>query len=381
MALAFIVYFFLLFSTWYYALRAKRSWYIRNIAGLYGIELNHSILNYLIPGILFSLIIGMRYAVGVDYFNYLENYLFQYGVTERENIEPGFYFLSWVLKTLQLHYSFLFISCAAIIFGFFYARANDYPYLLPYLVVFFFTTGIVFHANNIIRHVMAFSIYFYALRFISRKSLFYYLLFTLIAASIHKSFILFLPLYFILSIDWFKYKWLQYILLILPVLFSSEVNNFILSFSSDIFNYLGYGNYIEKIEGYDRDIEGIKKGLGVLNTTAKVIPFVIAFLSDKIKTYFKRTDFVIYYNLYMIGQIVFPIVEGSIILERMIYSFYFFRFVVFAFTAYFLINNYKNEIVMQGVAYLIILVYVSSFIIGIFTSVSMCSPYQFFFTN
>lgn len=380
MALAFIVYFFLLFSMMYYALRAKRAWRESVIARLYGVKLNHSILNYLIPSILFSVLIGMRYDVGVDYLNYLDNYLYQYGVSQRESIEPGYYFLSWVLKTLQLHYSFLFISCGAIIVGFFYARANDYPYLLPYLVLFFFTTGIVFHANNIIRHVMAFSIYFYALRYITRKNLVRYVLLTLVAASFHKSFILFLPLYFVLTIDWFKSRWIQYFLLLLPVLVSLQLKDDILAFSTYVFDYLGYGTYIERIDVYDRDMEGIKKGFGILNTITVLIPFMIAYFSDQIKACFKFTDFVVYYNLYMIGQILFPIVAGSIILERMSYSFYFFRFVVFAFVVYYFLKNYKDNIIIHGVTYFLILVYALSFIIGILTSVSKCSPYQFFFT-
>ena len=87
----------------------------------------------LFPLVLFAIVFGMRYDVGVDHLGYLYGYLEKIDVGKGE---PLFQFLSKTGWYLNLHYTVYFGIIAFIqVFFFFYAFKNE-RYLFPLLVFF-----------------------------------------------------------------------------------------------------------------------------------------------------------------------------------------------------------------------------------------------------
>lgn len=61
--------------------------------------------------LIFSLIFGTRYEVGIDYLSYKKIYeVIQNGEIPDDIIEPGFYWICKIIGALGLHYSFFLVS-------------------------------------------------------------------------------------------------------------------------------------------------------------------------------------------------------------------------------------------------------------------------------
>lgn len=372
MGLAFYIYFFLLLMMVGFAINKAKNITLRN----------EKYWNYktIIPIVLASLILGMRYDVGVDYLTYLD--LYQTKFIERENLELGFQFLIDTLNLTGAHFSFLFILSSLITLVFLYKAIKPLNKFLPYLIFYYFTSGLIFHSNNIIRHMIAFAILMYALRFVETKEFIRYVLIIALASLFHKSVIIFIPLYFILNKDIFYNRYLQYSLLTLVFVFGTQIFDLLLNYSSNFFVFIGYGNYIENADIYIRKIEiTSRSGLGVLNYSVLLINFIVIFYSKELKETYKNHGVIIYYNLFFIGQLLFALVAGNIVFERLSYYFYFFRFVIYAITTYHFFHVKPINIIKVLIACSMILIFLSSFIIAIITSQSKCSPFQFFFMN
>lgn len=375
MLLAYIVYVFLLLFMSLFARRTAR----QSVSDL---EV-HSFWNYstFFPIVVFSVVMGMRYDVGVDYMDYFDQYISNLEVLwdKNINIEPGYSFLVNALNEFGSHYSIFFVICSLIIIVFLYAGSRRFTFILPYLVYFIFTTGIVFHSNNIIRHIVGFAIYYYAIKYVSEKKVLKYIFFTMLAASFHKSFILFLPFYFLLKVDWTKSRVVQYLILFISILNGKQFINLMINYSYRLFQYLGYGHYIDYADDFSKENLDTVQGSGIFNVIMILIFLVIIFYSDKLKNMFEKYDFKSYYNLFFFGQIVFPLVSWNYGFERMLYPLYLYKFVILAFLAYFLIETNKGDRIKRIVGFMILSLYFLSFLISIYASHSKCSPFQFFF--
>lgn len=331
----------------------------------------------IIPIALFSLIIGLRYDVGVDYLNYLELYKYGANFDKKEYIEPVYLFFNEIFKSLNLHYSSIFIFSSFLIITFIYAGSRGFYFILPQIIYFIFTTGFIFHSMNIIRFSIGFSIFYFALSYINKKKIFNYMLLSILAVGFHKSFILTLPMYFILRYDLFQNKKIQYLLIITSNIVGQYLIGYLLDYTSVVMAKIGYQNYLSNADLYIRDIEIAKKGYGLLNLATLIIVICIIHYSDKLKSNFNKNGFIIYYNLFIIGQLLFPIVSGNIIFERLIYLFYFFNFIVFSFATHYFVHYSKKRFTPKMIAILIYGVYGISFLISIMYSYSKCSPFQF----
>lgn len=376
MGLAFFIYFFLLLMMVGFAIYKAKSINLRN----------EKYWNYktIIPIVIASLILGMRYDVGVDYLNYLEyfNASYQYGFIELERLEIGFLYLIKVLNYINAHFSFLFIFSALITLVFLYKGIKPLNKFLPYLIFYYFTCGLIFHSNNIIRHMIAFSILIYALEFIKEKQFVRYVIAIALAAAFHKSILIFLPFYFILNRDIFKNLIFQYISLIVFAFLGTQIFELLLNYFSGLFTYLGYTHYLENADQYIR-INNLnsRTGFGLLNFGVLIINLVIVYYSVEIKKTYKDSNIVLYYNLFIIGQLLFSLVVGNLIFERLVYHFYFFRFIIYAIATYYFLHYKPINIIKILIACSMILIFLSSFIIAIITSESKCSPFQFFFMS
>lgn len=203
----------------------------------------------LFPLLLFAVIFGMRYNVGVDYLGYLEGYLWKQHVSKGELL---FDLLSEIGWKLNLHYTVYFGILALIQVFFFFYAFKDERYLYPFLVFFLFTNGDWQFWMNGIRQALAMCIWIFSIKYIEEKKFWKYFLWCIIAMLFHRSAAILIIFYPILrnGKDYFKSIPLQLLMLagafIIQYLFSS-LFIYLESLINSYANIIGGGVY----SGYD----------------------------------------------------------------------------------------------------------------------------------
>lgn len=141
---------------------------------------------------------GLRYQVGVDWYNYQSIFLeSKFDDLVDSDIEPLFNLLNVVIKYLNLDYHlfvFLVFSISTILkFKFFLKYSSSFfVALLVYFPIQFMTYDI-----NGIRQGLAIGIIFWSIEFILKRNFFKFFIIVLVATSFHYSAAIFLPFYFI----------------------------------------------------------------------------------------------------------------------------------------------------------------------------------------
>ncbi len=337
-----------------------------------------------IPLILFSIVFGMRYDVGVDHLAYLESYLFQ---DVKEKHELLFTSITRFSLFLNLHYVIYFSILAFIQVYFFYLAFKKEIYLFPLLTLFLFTNGEFISWMNIIRHSIAMCIWIYSLNFIVDRKLWKYILFGVIAFLFHRSAIILFIFYPILvnGRDYFKSIPLQLILLASAFVIKELFFDIIVNLSSVIDFYISLlgADMYERSYNIDGLLESFieQTGTGLAYIFRIVINVVIILYSLKLKKYYNSRWFNIIYFFFFIGLLtsyMFP--SGAISFTRPFRYFYIFQSIMLAYFVYYL---YRNKSLNNRILMIITIV---SFI-GIFYLNQITSDenahlwYQFFFQN
>ena len=120
-------------------------------------------LVYVIPIIVLSLVLGLRYNVGTDYLAYKEIYdtqnsdLFWNIVNER--IEPLYQIINHIPFLFGLPYYYMSILVCFIMFSLFYLSLDKDRDMVKWYCVTLLISGTLFSFLNIQRHAMAFCVF------------------------------------------------------------------------------------------------------------------------------------------------------------------------------------------------------------------------------
>lgn len=164
--------------------------------------------------LLFSLFLlagvsGVRYEVGDDYYNYMHMFdtVQDLPVTECFSYqkEPGFFLLIKLVALFTNHfqwfYGFIAVLTTFLILLFVYRESR-----LPFLSVYLYITMLFYYWSlSLIRQLLAASVCTLAIRYIRLRRFLPYFLLVAVAASIHNSALIMLPVYLIAQIP-FHYK-------------------------------------------------------------------------------------------------------------------------------------------------------------------------------
>jgi len=155
--------------------------------------------------ILLVLVIGLRYGFGIDYLSYLHIFDQLGNSWSVERLEPGFYFLNWIIKELGAPGELMIFICFFISLYFLHITIQKYsPYPeLSYLV--FFSIGLLFFYTSGIRQAMAISICFFSFRYIVESKVYHFLGILILATTFHLTALVFLPIYFLARIRYNQY--------------------------------------------------------------------------------------------------------------------------------------------------------------------------------
>ena len=322
------------------------------------------------PVILFTLVFGLRYGVGVDYSNYLRIYEYTEGynsladMLENERYEPGFILLLYVCHYLQAPVYVLFSIIAFIQIFLLYKAFKNENGILPYIYATLILTGFCMYSfMNILRHEVAFCIFLFSLQYIRDNKPIKYWICCLLALSFHHSALLIFPLYFI----WIKRKSIlnkPYIELIAVLVC------FAMSFVTKWQNMLHYFDNLIIMFGYEdyldiADDMVVNSKIGITRLLNLAVNCLIIINSKKIKEYFNSDLLNILYDLYVVGVCLGYIFLGSMMFGRIIIYFNHTQFIILAYTLCYLHQTRKQD-AMQLTRYVVIVLFVfisySSFI-------------------
>ena len=279
-------------------------------------------ISTLIALLLFAVVCGVRYGVGMDYFSYLK--IFTYNNTDR--LEPGF---AWVVSTLHnmgLHYSWFFGTVAFLQMFFVFQRFKNDKWLLAFIVFAFMSIQYLSWMNGL-RQIISVAIFIYAIEFIRKREWLKYYLCVLLAFLFHKSAILLALVYPLFVGEWYKKEW-SVKLQVVGVVTSLFLGNLMMSIQNAVFGALN--NYLVMLE-YDHYSEyehmgDSTKGLGFYLMFFLVLMAIR--YNNKMKLEFRETSFSIFYSLFYLGYIYGNLVIGSIVLARPNYYFVGLNFIV-----------------------------------------------------
>lgn len=298
-----------------------------------------------IPILLFTIVFGLRYGVGIDYNNYLDVYEwtddYSYPeLIEKERFESGFLLITYICHFLDMPpYIFFSIFSFLQIFIIYETFKNEGNTLIfIYLTLLLSGVAALTYAS-IIRQIVAACIFLYSLKFVCDNKLLKYWLCCFIAFTFHHSALILFPLYFI----WIRKKGIlnnpfyEMVILILCVcsVFITGWQSLITKFDNFAI-LLGYEGYIDRAESL---ISGGGRSFGFYNIFELAVFSIIVINSRNLKDYFNTPLFNIIYDVFYIGTCLAYIFKGSLLLDRMIIYFTNTQYIMIAYLLNYLYQN------------------------------------------
>lgn len=273
--------------------------------------------------LIYSIVFGLRYGVGYDFFSYLNAYetlqkWWNNDIIDR--FEIGFAAIMRLLTKLNCDSS-VFFGVVAFLQLFFSILAFRHEKRLLQCIIFVFILGgtAITYANGL-RQVLAVGLWIFSVRYIvERRPVIHYAI-LLIAFTMHKSAILLFVMYPLLNMrkEWFSNIKFQLIALAVSlILMRINIIQLFLSKFDRIITLTGYNNYIENQSEY---LEGdVSLGIGFLCILLTNI--IIILFSNRIKGFFNDDYIRKLYDLYFIGVILNYTFIDSMLIKRGNYYF------------------------------------------------------------
>ncbi|PFE04370.1 EpsG family protein [Bacillus cereus] len=238
---------------------------------------------------------GLRNNIGDTYF-----YMYSYAHNEFSwsNIDFSGDFGFDILQMFLQHFSkdpqIMIFFVALVTNVLIVITLYKYSRMFELALFVYITGGMYLVSMNGIRQFLAASIVFLATKYIFNGNWKKYILIVLLAAMIHKSALILIPIYFLVRRK--AWAWDTYVLLFFSVIIVIGFNQF----SSALFSALEstqYGHYKNFAEG----------GANVLRVAVSAVPIVIAYLGrEKLREVFPKSDYIV--NMSLIG-LVFMIIS------------------------------------------------------------------------
>ena len=309
--------------------------------------------------LIFAIVNGARYDVGVDYLNYLEIYT-SGKILYAKKYELLFKGLTWIWTELHAHAFFFFFSIAFIQIVCFFLAFKDERFLYPLLVFFLQMNGEFFVWMNISRCAIAMCIWLASLKFLIEKKPLLYYLGCLIAFGFHRSAIILIVFYPFLRSgkDFFPRRSVQFMLIIGALLISVFFNSVFMRMEGLVTLYQNaLGGEKDIYSNYDfqvmlDSIPNEQKGTGLAAIFNLAVAFIIILFSNKLKAFYPSKKFTIIYFFFILGlffKYVFP--PNTISLSRPFRYFNVFQSIVLAYFSYYLYkkrHNGYNKIILTG---------------------------------
>ena len=300
--------------------------------------------NY-IPILLFILVFGFRYSVGIDWENYREIYEIElsnmsFSELLETRYEIGFILIVYFCHWLQLPTYMLFVCFSALQIIFLYKAFEEDKEVLPYVYLTLIFTGIAIQGFcNVMRQEVAFCIFLWALKYAKEHRLIPYLLLCGLAICFHKSAIILLPIYFVwIRRDSIFNRPLVQVLIFVCCIMASFLNPIqtLLEHIENLIILAGYEDYTEVI----MDLE-TSNVFGPTRIALILAHIAIILLSKQLKNYYNNPSFGRFYDLYFVGICCYFVFLGNMMFGRITLYFTNFTFIMFGYALYYFVKSPK----------------------------------------
>lgn len=335
--------------------------------------------------VLYSIVFGLRYGVGVDYMEYLNDYsklqsmgaLYQY-----DDTEFGFKALQSFFALNGIHYTVYFGFIAFLQLLLIFLAFKDDKSIYPYIVMAFCLMCVWLSYANGLRQQLAFCFFAYSIFFQDKRYRAIFLSILLfLAISMHNSAYLLIPVMLVVLLfrkEWFRNVKFQLILLAGAILLGQTqlVKTVLGGLESymQYFEIFGYDEYFSNKDLQDLMMrQSSRNGVGYY--IILVIDVIMIILSRDVKSYYKSQYLTTAYNLYYIGTILHYLLIASSIIQRVNYYFYGFQFIIMAYTLFFCKARKRN------LYYVLVGVLILCFIGYMYRMYDNTSAYYFFWQD
>lgn len=238
----------------------------------------------------FTVISGIRWSVGSDNLSYIYN-LITLDIGNKEELEIIYKQFVYFISSNNIHYVFglaalAFFQIFFLVKGILKSHAR---FVLAVLPIVLFGSWFFIDMMNAVRQYIASCIFIYALYFAWKRKALYYVLWIVIAALIHKSALLLLPLYFVSP----KFTIAKHRIVLLLIFFACFILGFFPEkigvnniFASNILELLGYSTYGSNLEYY---LEFEERSFGPMQLSYFLCTLATIFWGPRMQACFGRT--------------------------------------------------------------------------------------------
>lgn len=333
-------------------------------------NVSYSVL--LIPILIYSLVIGMRFETGTDWRSYY-NYYIEFLEGGDVNLEFAYVFLNKSVAFFGLNYQSFFIIVALIQIGLLYKFLEQRRRILFWGVLLYFLSGPFFSSLNLVRQSLAFFVFLFSLQYIIRKDWKMYLVAMVIAYGFHTSSLVLVPLYFVNRID-SKHLDKRAVLLglfVLAILLGTTLMERLGNLFFDVVDAWQYARYAPGFLD-----NSFSYGLGFVGI--KLIDMTMIFYAAKLNRVFKKEGFAVIWWVYYIGVLVFNIGMANLLTIRLSFCMTSLRFVVLSYLFCYAFSVVKCKTKLVSVVTICILMFcVMTFYGVIAQGHEGCSPFEF----
>lgn len=242
---------------------------------------------------------SLRWRTGTDWEPYYICFLDSLS-NSNDQFETGYIILNKIIRSFTDNYTFFLIAECSINLLFIVLFLRQMPISNPVLGLLYLFTIAIFP----IRYTLASNIILYSYTYIIRNKLFPFILLVLLAFSIHRTTIIFIPMFFIVNRQYsFKAILTIYISAIVLGFASDYTFNKVLGLSSSIFYIMG-DTVQSKMNAYiTQDIPEygtmslVRYAISLVNSTL----FILFFYYYKKKYFINDKTYNILFNLYVLG--------------------------------------------------------------------------------
>ena len=198
--------------------------------------------------LLFVVVSALRWQTSWDYNMYYNHYvaLQSLGEYSREDFEPGFSMVANVMGKAGIHFALYFAFWAAVQILLLFYALRHHKVLLPWLALCVFLGPYYIFWMGFVRQAVVEALFVVMVELIVRRKFWLYLLLSLIAVSIHRMCVLFIPLYVIPLIPVRSMRrWVPFALVLVCVVLGSfpQWIKWVFDQLGQFADVLGYGHY------------------------------------------------------------------------------------------------------------------------------------------
>lgn len=290
--------------------------------------------------VIYLVIVGLRWSVGVDWDNYYNWFaiLEKTGNFAVEDPDIGYYYLNLSASLLGLGFYFILLTITFITIYSILGAGSYYREIFPFFFFFFFC--IIFNESlNVMRQILAFWVIFFGITLYFRNRFKYACIAFLIAWLFHKTALIAMAYIPFLFIKKMPNKYIAIVMIIVSFLMGNIFYEYIKEYMT-AFEMLGdssrftsemteYGFRVFENQARDWSTETAKYAYLVLD-------IIICLNCTKMKRIWKDRNFVFFYYLFLIGEILQPIFIANALFERVNYYFYLYKILILSLFCYYL---------------------------------------------